>query len=131
MYFYGDGVSRDPAKALTLFTRAAENGHPDAQFNLGVIYFTGDTVPKDAVKAAEFFGKAADRGKVAAQLNLAFMYQAGEGLPKDLVQAYVWADIAATAGNPDAAKLRSTLERSLTPEQISEGRLKSHDWKPK
>jgi hypothetical protein len=131
MYFYGDGVAQDPPTAVTWFTKAADHGHPDAQFNLAVMYFTGEVVAKNTAKAAELFTKSAEKGKVAAQLNLGMMYQAGDGVPKDLVQAYMWADIAASTGNSDAARFRAALDKALTLDQINEAKRQSREWKPK
>ena len=92
MYFYGDGVARDPAKAVAMFTSAADKGHPDAQFNLGVIYFTGDAdCYEERCEGGRIISKGCGSGKDRSPIaeDLAFMYQAGEGVAKDLVQAYV------------------------------------------
>ena len=50
---------------------AAEQGHADAQNNLGTAYLVGAGVPKDHAKAIRWFRKAADRKHVYAQDNLA------------------------------------------------------------
>ena len=42
MYEIGDGVIQDKTKAYDWFTKAAEQGHPCAQVNLGLIYEYGD-----------------------------------------------------------------------------------------
>ncbi len=38
----GDGVPKDPAEAARWFHRAAESGHGQAQFNLGLMYENGE-----------------------------------------------------------------------------------------
>ena len=38
MYDQGDGVTEDHAEALRWYRLAAEQGHAEAQFNLGVMY---------------------------------------------------------------------------------------------
>jgi len=48
----GDGVAKDAEQAVSWYRRAAEAGHADAQFNLGVCYSNGDGVAKDAEQAA-------------------------------------------------------------------------------
>jgi len=48
----GDGVAKDAEQAVSWYRRAAEAGHADAQFNLGVCYSNGDGVAKDAEQAS-------------------------------------------------------------------------------
>ena len=43
------GQTSDPEGTVWLFRLAAEQGHADAQFVLGVTYAGGQTVPKDEV----------------------------------------------------------------------------------
>ena len=38
MYYNGDGVLKDYKQALKWFTKAAEQGYADAQYNLGIMY---------------------------------------------------------------------------------------------
>jgi len=40
MYEQGIGLPRDPAEAAHWYRRAADQGNPLAQNNLGVLYFT-------------------------------------------------------------------------------------------
>ena len=40
------GVGRDPAEAARWFTVAAENGVPEAQYNLGLMHYRGEGVPR-------------------------------------------------------------------------------------
>ena len=70
MYANGEGVPKDPAKAVELFQKAAEQGNVDAQNNLGVMYYAGEGVPRDETKAKEWFKKAAAQGNADAQANL-------------------------------------------------------------
>jgi TPR repeat protein len=51
-------------------TQAAEQGHPDAQFNLGDAFLVGYGVPQDQEKAIEWFTKAANQGHVGAKASL-------------------------------------------------------------
>ena len=62
MYFDGDGVPKDTAKALEWYLKAAEQGHVEAQFTLGWMYGYGDGVPTDAAKAVDWWQKAAAQG---------------------------------------------------------------------
>ncbi len=51
MYTNGEGVTQDYQKALKWYRLAAEQGHADAQNNLGVMYSYGDGVPQDYQEA--------------------------------------------------------------------------------
>lgn len=53
--------------------REAQEGDPDAQYNLAYIYENGLGVPKDETKALELYQQAADQGHPAAQNNLEAM----------------------------------------------------------
>lgn len=70
MYYNGDGVAKDDAKAAEWYQKAAEQGNDIAQYKLGAMYEQGDGVPKDAAKAAEWWQKAATQGNDAAQESL-------------------------------------------------------------
>jgi hypothetical protein len=51
MYRQGQGVPKDPAKAMTFLLKAAESGRPLAQHHVGVMYYLGEGVPSDAIVA--------------------------------------------------------------------------------
>jgi len=70
MYYNGDGVTKDDAKAAEWYQKAAEQGNAFAQYNLGVMYDKGEGVTKDAAKAVEWWQKAAAQGNDAAQESL-------------------------------------------------------------
>ena len=44
------------------YEKAASQGHPLAQFNLGILYFNGYGVRQDKVQAKKLFGLACDNG---------------------------------------------------------------------
>ena len=77
MYAEGQGVPKDSAKAVELFTKAAEQGNVDAQNNLGVMYFVGEGVSRDVNKAKQWFEKAAAQGNEEAKGNLEALQNAG------------------------------------------------------
>ncbi len=47
--------------------KAEEQGHPNAQFNLGVIYAKGRGISKDIEEAKKWYKKAADQGDDKAE----------------------------------------------------------------
>ena len=70
MYYNGDGVAKDDAKAAEWYRKAAEQGNAFAQYKLGEMYDKGEGVAKDTAKAKEWWQKAADQGNDAAQESL-------------------------------------------------------------
>ena len=70
MYAQGRGVDQDYPQAFIWFSKAAEQGHAEAQYNLGVMYVNGDHVVQDDVEAVKWFNKAAEQGYAEAQSAL-------------------------------------------------------------
>ena len=60
----------DTAKAIELWTKAADMGDVIAQCNLGYTYLEGDGVPVDLAKAKEWYQKAAAQGDEGAIRHL-------------------------------------------------------------
>ena len=54
-------VSQDYEQAAEWFTKAAEQGYAEAQYNLGVMYDFGQGVPQDYNEAGELISKGARR----------------------------------------------------------------------
>ena len=63
-------MPKDPAKAVELFQKAADQGNADAQNNLGVMYYSGEGCPEIRPRPTEWFKKAAAQGNADAQANL-------------------------------------------------------------
>jgi len=66
----------------------AKQGHPQAQYNVGVMLEEGIGVNKDLGKAAKYYSLAAEQGHIQAQCSLASMYECGKGVPKDEKKAF-------------------------------------------
>jgi len=107
-----EGKEKDPVKAMTYLTKAAENGHADAQYELGYCYMIGQGVKEDDVKAFSWFEKAVANGSAKAktfksladvQYKMALAYKEGEeGKAKDPVKANAYLTKAAEQGHADA-----------------------------
>ena len=78
----GQGVRQDYAEAAKWNRKAAEQGHANAQFNLGFMYATGNGVLQDYAEAMRWFRKAADQGDASSQFILGSMYDSREGVPR-------------------------------------------------
>lgn len=103
MYLNGEGVAKDPAKALEQFQESGERwaarlrykeGFPEAQYMLGTMYRDGVGTVKDPEAAAKWFGRAADQGHTESQFALAEIYLKSTELGPDYAEAYFWFTVA-------------------------------------
>lgn len=62
MYIERRGITKDYAKAIEHYTKAANAGHAGSQFNLGLIYKTGIGTAPDLKKAKHWLELAAEQG---------------------------------------------------------------------
>lgn len=69
-YEYGNGVPRDPTKAVQLYCEASRLGDVEAQYNLGWMYANGRGIARDDETAAYFFAMAAKQGDALSQRML-------------------------------------------------------------
>ena len=60
-----------------LCAQAADQGHVEAWFHLGVLHLRGWGAPASATQALYFFSLAAEMGHLLAQYNLAMMHLSG------------------------------------------------------
>ena len=88
----------DYATAIFYWSSLAENGDPEAQFNIGSLYMRGEGFNQDEGKATRWFKLAAEQGNVFAQNELGYIHYIGKGI----LRAYMWWDIAAQRGNKEA-----------------------------
>ena len=65
-YTMGLGVGKDASKAIEWYTKAAEQNHAQALYNLGVFFINGEDVPKDINRGLEYLKKAASLGHEGA-----------------------------------------------------------------
>ena len=56
----GEVALKDPEEAVRWFRMAAEQGHAEAQYSLGVAYDTGEGVPEDDAEAVRWYRMAAE-----------------------------------------------------------------------
>jgi TPR repeat protein len=84
------------------WSTAAENGNPQAQYELGICFTKGEGVPKDLNKAIEWWTKSAKQeGQYAleSQYELGQACAKGEGVSMDLKKAAEWWKKAAEKGH--------------------------------
>jgi len=95
-----DAVQRgDYEKALKEWRPLADQKHPDALFNIGLLYMKGLGVSQSYSEAAEYFIISYAEGHPDAALNLAQFYRQGLGVQKDPKEAFKWFKRAAEQGD--------------------------------
>lgn len=114
-YYFGNlGYVKDKIKAVKYWTKAANNGNAEAQYNLGICYSQGDGVAMNKQTAFYWYQKAANNGHSSAQYNLGCCYYDGKGCTQDRSKARQWWQKAANQGDPDAQEaLRKVKSRTI------------------
>jgi localization factor PodJL len=92
----------DPLIGPPALVQAADDGDPNAAFELARRYAEGSAVPKDLARAAQWYRRAAEGGIAVAQYRLASLYERGQGVEQNLVAAVNWYQRAADQGNVNA-----------------------------
>jgi hypothetical protein len=83
-YLAGRGESKDAARAVFWYRKAAEAGDPAAQNNLGYLYLTGTGVNRDEAEAAQWFARSLASGSQEGKFNLALIYLKSTGQLRDV-----------------------------------------------
>ena len=82
-FLTGKGVQKDPVQAAYWFRKAADQGDPEAQNELGYLYIWGVGVDKDPAQAFRWFARSAGGGWQQAKLNMAVLYMRGLGVARN------------------------------------------------
>lgn len=98
-YLEGNGVEKDPARAVFWWRLAAAAGDVSLMNRLGHLYHDGDLIEADAQQAAYWWGKAAEQGDVNASANLGGLYEIGQGVARDEIRAAALFRLAAKNGS--------------------------------
>ena len=102
MYRTGQGVTQSNQEADRWYRNAAELGHVEAQFSLGLMYHEG------------FIGK---------------MYVKGQGIKKNYLMAHKWYNIAALNGHRLSKKQLGLVEGKMTSEEIGKANKLAKNWR--
>ena len=108
--------------------KLAEQGNPEAQWNLGGRYHAGDGVPQDDAVAVQWFLRAAEQGYVQAQGALGAYYWGGRGVPPDLSKAYFWSALAMAQGDEISKSRVEGLSSRMTRAEILAARQQAEEW---
>ncbi|KAG7389757.1 hypothetical protein PHYPSEUDO_009677 [Phytophthora pseudosyringae] len=91
------------ALARVRFTQAAQQGHRNAQYELGIFheYGRGGCEPNDS-EAVTWYSKAADQGHAGAESSLGRLFLVGTQLPQDVAKAVHFLQRAAAKSDSSA-----------------------------
>ena len=92
-------VAQDYKTAVTQFALAANQGHAEAQYQIGLCYAQGKGVEESEYEAFKWYLKAANQGHAEAQYQVGRCYEEGEGMKADKAEAFKWYEKAAEKGN--------------------------------
>jgi TPR repeat protein len=84
---HGEGIPRDPVRAVELYCEGAREGDAEAQYDLGWMYAHGRGVVRDDTLASLFFGMAAGQGHVPAQNMLRVVGDVAAEMPACMREA--------------------------------------------
>lgn len=100
---------KDYETVAKLLEQAAEQDHPNAQYNLAVMYQKGDGLIQNSQKSLFWYEKAAGHKLAIAQYNLGMIYFEGKLVEKDELKAKELWQQAADQGLEVAVKLMYSI----------------------
>ena len=121
MYGNGFGVMMDDALELKWYGLAAEQGHANAQLNLGVMYQNGWGVEPNDELAIKYYAMAAEQGIAEAMLALGRHFSMDFSESYNPVEAYKWYSLAAKLNVIDANAKREYIAAKMSPTQVADG----------
>jgi hypothetical protein len=127
LYELGREVERDLYEAARQYQHAAQLGHAEAQFALGLV-LTGalPDSPRSARKSFNWFSKAAQQGHPRAAYFLAMSYETGAGTEPNAERAFEWYRRAAKSGNSRA--MNALAQMYATGAGIRTNLANAHAW---
>lgn len=120
--FDARGTPESLRDAARLYEAAGNQGHANAQTNLGLMYAEGHGVLRSDRKAAVWLEQAGEQGHAIAQYSLGLMYYEGRGVRRDHGTAIKWYQSAAESGNAKAMNnmgIMYALGKGVTSDDVS------------
>lgn len=115
MHYSGQGTREDEKTGVAWMTKSANQGNPEAMYQLGNAFAFGKDTPSmtaDADQdAARWYHKAAVAGHVDAQYAIGLLFSLGKGVRKDDQEALRWMQKAAGKGHKDAQSFVASQKR--------------------
>jgi TPR repeat protein len=112
MYATGTEIlPKNDGLAYAFFRKAADQGHMQARFNVGVAFVNGRGVAQNDQSAFEYFFKAAEQGYGEAQFLTGFCFDKGKGTQADPKKAIHFYQLASDQGNQRAIQALAALRQ--------------------
>lgn len=98
------------AEAYCILRSHAQDGDPEAQYNIGWMYLNGYGLAINDSLALEWWQRASDQGYIDATFSMAMLYSLGEGqVTKDMDRAIDLYLLAAQEGHEDARLIINSM----------------------
>ena len=114
LYREGQGVDKNPEKALEYFTKAMDEGSFQAMVTLAALSYSGNGIPRDYDRAFRLLKRCSNfqsscSKEVYAEItrNLSACYRFGRGTEANEELADYWMEISVQNGNSEASDVRS------------------------
>ncbi len=133
----GTGALHDFAAAANWYRKAADQNHPVAQFNLGLMLAQGQGLERNDDAALSWITKAAEAGEAGAQSNLGnrcYRLSLDKNQPdaSELrIEAYKWLHLSTAQGYKNSVGACELVSMRMTPEEIAEGNQRVASFVPK
>lgn len=131
LYERGQGVARDPDRALALFQAAADQGLADALNDVGIFHHNGlFGLTPDFETAVSYFKRAADLRHAVAQFNYAAMIDDGRipGMGPQAAAGYLYSALRSGNARVLNVLLNDPTQFKLETRQALQGLLKDRDF---
>jgi TPR repeat protein len=120
------GFPQNHRRAAYWLHKAADSGHPRAQYMLGILYAHGWGVARNGGQATKWFTRAANGSYGPALYHLGWMYHKGDDVPRDYGRSMQLLERAARQGMASAhLALGSFYERG---EGVTTDRIQALKW---
>jgi len=113
-----NSAAEDLPDALAACQQAAQNGDPQAEYELGEFFYGGTRAPRDLTQALHWFEQASLQGHAQAQYRLGMMFFRGEGVPANNVQAYIVLKMASVNGSDEAMDSADLVAERMQREEL-------------
>ena len=109
IYYWGQGVAVDYARAMVAHKVAGEGGEVVSQYQVGFMYYDGLGVDVDYTQALPWFEKAAAQDYPGAVMQLGNMYFAGYGVTSSCRRAREYTERAIELGHSETVETMQRL----------------------
>ena len=125
-WIYANNTDEDAEVQSLKWAYKSYTIEPDTAIALNIAMHFIQAEYKDCPAAVQWFARVTEGhyANINAQHLLGEQYEAGNCVPQDYVMAYMMYDLGGTA----AAEQKHALAKKMTPEQINEGIVRSHQW---